>query len=408
MSVVSPRPFANPAADAAKLLARLGLFLLLIVIPVIGVVSRRAIFVLLPVGAALLFLSVLVGHSEDGLRRLRGALLSATGLTVLFLGFWCALSLIWTPFHLEAANRLVKGFGTALFVAVAIAFLPERTKISNLYLLPAGVVVAAVATFVLVFVGPASFRGPDTESSMMDRSVITLVLLVWPALGVLSLRERWAMAGALAIIVTIVAVAAWTPIALAAMAAGALTFSTSTSKPARAARQLAAIFAGFMLLAPLLPLGFALWPGPQGEAEGVTASLLVWGDLVRNEWARLITGHGLDMATRGVAVGFLPPETPNTILFEIWYDLGIIGAVASSILVACAFLAAGRASPGLAPFLLAGFVAVLSIMVLGLSTAQLWWVSLVSLEAIAFALVLRGQHRVKRPAAQTVDTPDSL
>ena len=123
----------------------------------------------------------------------------------------------------------------------------------------------------------------------------------------------------------------------------------------------------------------------------------------KGESLRLITGHGLDTATRGVIAGFLPAATPHGVLFQVWYELGIVGACTSAVLVARAFIAAGRTPGAIAPFLLAGLVCGLTLAISGLSTAQLWWVTLLSVVAIAFAAVAKGQYRTVRPAAHVVN-----
>ncbi len=61
----------------------------------------------------------------------------------MFLAFWSALSLIWTPFPGDAAARLGRTLLTAGIAMLAIVSLPERTKISNIYLLPIGVAITA-------------------------------------------------------------------------------------------------------------------------------------------------------------------------------------------------------------------------------------------------------------------------
>ncbi|MBI3275930.1 MAG: hypothetical protein HYZ60_08340, partial [Methylocystis sp.] len=58
---------------------------------------------------------------------------------------------------------------------------------------------------------------------------------------------------------------------------------------------------------------------------------------------------------------------------------------------------AGRTRPALAPFLLAGLATGFTISVLGPAAEQLWWLSLAGLDAIAFALVMKGQFRKRRP-----------
>lgn len=402
MNLSSSRAVEDPSSDAAQLLVRLGMAVLAIALPCGSVVSRQLIFSLLPVGGVLILIGVALAPSRRNYGQFRKAALSPIGLTILFLIGWSALSVVWTPFAAKAAEGFSRLLASALLTACVAVFLPDRTKTSNLYLLPIGTAAAALATFIVASIGPASSRGADLDGSTLGRAAVGLVIIVWPSLGALAIRERWASAGALAIAVALAAIAVWTPVALAALAVGALTFSFATVNPARVSRLLAGAFAAIFLAAPALPLVLA-FVLPGRAAGGWLAPMLVWADLIRGEGLRLITGHGLDTATRGVAAGFLPAGTPHGILFQVWYELGIVGACTWAALVARAFTAAGRTSGAIAPFLLAGLVCGLVIAISGLSTAQSWWVTEVWVVAIAFAAVAKGQYRTVRPAAHVVN-----
>lgn len=401
MSLSSPRALENPSSDAAQLLVRLGMALLAIGVPCGTVVFRQLIFSLLPVGGVLILIGVALVPSPRSLRQLRAALFSPTGLTAVFLIGWSALSLAWTPFAAKATVVFSRTLVTVLVGACVAAFLPDRTKTSNLYLLPIGTAAAALATFIVASFGSASLHGPDLDGSTLERAAVGLVVIVWPSLGALALRERWHSAVALAIAVALAAIVVWTPIALAAFVAGAFTFIFATMNPARVSRLLAGAFAAVFLVAPALPLLLAAVL-PARAANGLLAPMLVWADIIRGEGLRLVTGHGIDMATRGVAAGFLPAGTPHGILFQVWYELGVVGACTWAVLVARAFLAAGRTPGAIAPFLLAGLVCGLALAISGLSTAQSWWVAQVAVVAIAFAAVAKGQYRTVRPVAHVV------
>jgi hypothetical protein len=56
------------------------------------------------------------------------------------------------------------------------------------------------------------------------------------------------------------------------------------------------------------------------------------------------------------------------------------------------FMALGRAPGPTAPYLLAGFTAGLTVTVLGLGTAQVWWLTLVGLAVLAFAVTAKGRY----------------
>ena len=97
-----------PAEAAAKVLIRLGLAALFVALPCTGIFWRGAIYVLLPIGAAL----ILIGAMLDAPRQAAGGCatrsLSPVGGAALFLTFWACLSLLWTPFPEEAAGRFLK------------------------------------------------------------------------------------------------------------------------------------------------------------------------------------------------------------------------------------------------------------------------------------------------------------
>jgi len=219
----SPRPFDEPAQQAAGLLLRLGIALLAVGVPCGAVVSRRLIFSVMPVGAVLVLLAIALDPKRIQVERLRENLSSSMAITSFFVLGWIGLSLLWTPFTELAAERYVKSAGTLLLAALAAACLPQHIKTSNLYLLPVGLGAAALAVLaygVMTTPVPAQV----IENSTLDRAALSLTMLLWPALGALAVRDRWASAGALAVAVAVAVIAVWTPMALVALACGAITF----------------------------------------------------------------------------------------------------------------------------------------------------------------------------------------
>ena len=163
MNVRPSRPPEEPATDAAHLITRLAIALLLIVAPIASVGTRRAIYVLVPVGVALSLVAWLLEPGGRGPRQLRAALFSSTGLVLIFVVCWAALSLIWTPFGVGPSERFVKSVSTFVLAATAAALLPERTRTSNLYLLPIGVGAGAIAIVALALLRPVA-RGRAERS----------------------------------------------------------------------------------------------------------------------------------------------------------------------------------------------------------------------------------------------------
>jgi hypothetical protein len=388
---------ATAAADAAQLLIRLGLVILLVGLPLAGVVSHDAIYPLLPVGSGCVLCGVALSAPTSGWHHLQQALLTPLGVAAAFLALWAALSLLWTPFPGQAGEKLFKMAAPAVIAAMVAAFLPEKTRPFDLYLLPFGILATAAAALALVFLQPSwVFEDFGHDESLLERTVIALMVLVWPALGALALREHWIAAALLAIVVAFVALVDVARIALAAMGAGALVFALAMSTPRRVASILAIGSAATILLAPLLPLALAAGIGAASE---IPAPISVAKEIVVTQWPRLVTGHGLDLANVGRSFGFLPAATPRSLLFLLWYDLGLVGAVAAAVVAALAFTAAGKVASLLGPALLSCFVAVLVIAGFGIAVSQIWWVTLLGCVAIAFALVKKAVARTQRPDA---------
>lgn len=412
MALSSQRSAADPAVSAALLLIRVGLVVLAFAVPVSTVVWRRAIFTLLPVGLGLVIVAVTLLPRPPFLDRTKAALrtpMIAGGMVLLA---WSALSILWTPYPSDAIERIFKECGTVLLLVAAIVLLPERTRTSDLYLVPLGLACAAAATAASAIWGTGTLGAFQDADSTLERAALSLVVLVWPSLAALAVRDRWVSSTLLIAGVIVASMAAWTSIALVALAFGALVFAMATLSPRRVGIAAGVLVAVLVLCAPALPLIFD--PVVAGLADVIgdrlpaiteaSRSLHVWADLMISDKARLITGHGLDMATRARASGFLPSDTPRSILFEIWYELGIVGAIAFAALLAGSLIAAGRTSAIVAPFLLAELATGLTITIWGLDTTKVWWINIVAVAGIAFAIVIRGQYRTDRPSAVVAPT----
>ena len=128
-------------------------------------------------------------------------------------------------------------------------------------------------------------------------------------------------------------------------------------------------------------------------------SLESWRLVVMGEPARLITGHGFETALRGRFVGLLPPNAPSTLLFEVWYELGVIGALAAAVALATAAGRAGRDHPLLVPGIVGAFAAAFAFACLGVGTAQVWWFTALVVTVLVFVAAERGQFRTTRPKA---------
>lgn len=389
-------PTADPAANAAALLRRMGFATLMLALPLAALYARRAIVILVPLGIVLLVMATAIdGGGRPLAESLRRLTLSTTGLAACLVLAWCALSLIWTPFLAEASERLFNIAGTVLMAVAGYLALPERMRSANLYILPVGVAAAALAAMALALLG-----GDDEHAQNLDRGLTLLVMLLWPAMSWLRSRGRHLELVVLAVLVAIATLLGPFPLPLQALAAGAVLFAVAAASPKTGTLTVAGLMAVLLVFAPLLPL--ALHPLAAkllGSTDPITVSLDSWRLVVLNEPARLITGHGFETALRGRFVGLLPPNAPSTLLFEVWYELGLVGAFAGAVALFGAAKNAGRDHPLLVPGIVAAFATAFAFACLGIGTAQVWWFTGLAVTVLIFVATERGQFRTTRPKA---------
>ena len=396
MLSLTRQPIDDPAEGAARLLSRLGVFLLFVAAQLAPILALRTVYILLPIGAALLLLGASLTPGERRDHSLWEFAGSPVAVSALFLVLWAGLSLAWTPFGSGPAERFAKSAGTLALVAVVCFALPRRTKTSNLNLLPIGAGVAALTLIVIASQTHASKTVEDIlDVGVLARVGLGLALLVWPAMGALAVRDRWPWAGALGLATVAACYICAAPNALPALAVGALVFAGSFGRSRTAAAVLAVVCVAIIALAPILALvvHFLI----DGRGPGFLRPLDVWGRMVASDGVRALVGHGYGAAIFGFFGGYLDLNSPRSFVFQLWFDLGAIGVAAFALVVAGSFRLAGMMRPALAPFLLAGLATGLTICVMGPAAEQLWWFTLAGLDAIAYALVVKGQFRKRRP-----------
>ena len=114
---------------------------------------------------------------------------------------------------------------------------------------------------------------------------------------------------------------------------------------------------------------------------------------------RLLTGHGLDTALRSQLAGILPLGAPQSILFEIWYELGVLGALPVAFIVFTAVRSAAGSGEAIGPCLVGAVLNLFAFACLGLVGSQTWWLTLISVLSIAFSAVIHGRFGTRRPKA---------
>ncbi|KPF68109.1 hypothetical protein IP69_12000 [Bosea sp. AAP35] len=391
------QPTLDPATDAALLLRRIGFGTIALVLPIASLVSRRAAVVLVPIGVVLLIIAALIEEPGGFVTMLKRAVLSLPGMIVIGLVAWSVLSLVWSPYTASATEKAGN-----LVLAVVLGFcgnaaMPERMRASNLNLAALGTGIAGAFALGLIVI--TALRHTETDAGV-ERGVSVILIMAWPALAWLLSRERGLSAVALAAVVGLLALTRFEDGEAVAMICGAVAFGAVSANRRGASAIIATSIAGLIMIAPILP--FLLRPivslFPQGTGE-FAQMLAVWADVVSSAPIQLVTGHGLDTVLRGRLIGALPQTSPTTFLFEIWYELGLVGAVAASVSLYIAIRAAGRMPGALAAGGVAAFTTAFALSALGFATLQPWWLMTLTAVVLMFGAIARGQYRTDRPVA---------
>ena len=396
-----PSTAADPALDAAALLRRIGFFGLFVVLPIVAQVSRRATVVLSPIAVILLIIAAAIDGRQRPFREGLGRMLRAPAfLAGLLVVGWSALSLVWTPFLAPATERVANVIATIVLTLAGYLALPDRMRSANLYLLPLGIGAASVVAILIELFGDAMMQDNGDGEGALERGSILLALLGWPAIAWLRSRGRDLEALVIAMLVAGALLLAPGSTPLLALGLGAVVFGLTSYKASLGAALTAFAIAGLLAVAPLLPfaarpIGAAVFGASSSTVQSVTA----WRKVVSTEPIRLITGHGLESALRGRFIGMLPARAPTTMLFEFWYELGIVGAFAAAFALYAAIVRASRASPPLVPGAMAAFATAFTIGGIGVGLTAMWWLTSLAIAALVFVTIERGQFRSRRPKA---------
>ena len=401
---------ADPAAEAAALLRRVGFAPLVLVVPTAALVTRRGLVVLIPIGVFL----IVIAAAIDGAQRpvaatARAIARSPAGIAAGVAFLWCCLSLIWTPFPAQASERLLNIAATIAMAVAGYLALPDRMRSANLYLVPVGVVLAAAVGCAVAVFGVPVQRTPEVVAQNLDRGLTALALMVWPAAAWLNSRGRPFEALGVAALVGLATRLGPQGAPPIAFAAGALAYGLTAAAGRRGVAAVAWAGAGLLALAPLIPFAMRPLAGLVLETgHSIPRTLRIWRSIVAGEPERLITGHGFETALRGRLEGLLPVNAPNTILFELWYELGVVGALAAAVALFAAVSASGRNSPSVVPGMTAAFATAFAFAWLGVGTAQMWWFTALALVVLVFVAIERGQFRTTRPKARALRPADGL
>lgn len=400
MNEGASRRMQDPTADSALLLQRIGFFTLGIALPVSAMLSRRAAVVLVPIGVALIVIAGLLLDPDRFVRTLKRRLLSTPVLLLLLFVVWTGLSTIWGARGAQASERIVNlGLAVVLGVIGTIA-LSERTRAANLYAVSVGIGVAAALALGTEF-SPVMLASAEDEGVLRTRGLAFALILSAPMCGWLLLRGRTQAAFAIIALVTAAILAVGSPELIFATSIAVAVFTLVLFKGGKGVVLVAWCAFALILLSPLAAMVGPRLLEPWIGAESV-ASLRYWADAIHASPAKIITGHGFGTVLAQVRAGTMPGETPVSVLFEIWHELGLVGAVTFSVVVLIAIRAVLPLPTMIQAGAVAAFIAALVLGVLGLANFRAWWLMTFTACIVLTTAIARGQARSDRPLARFV------
>lgn len=387
-------PSVDPAAGASAMLLRLGFAIFALVMPSATLMSRWVIVVLVPIGAVLLILSALM--KDDPARIWRGAARAVegfAGISAILLALWALLSLVWTPAPNEASEKLFKTIGIVALGLLAVVSLPRRMRATNLHFITIGVGIGALLILAAAISGMVGSRFLNVPAATPGRVAVLLSVMVWLGAGWMLIKDRPAFAAGLVVLVSLAVALSPAKDALVPLILAVIVVGWAWNRPERVGRLLGALAAFFILAAPLVSGIATMLP-----ADWV-GGLAAWWEIMRAEPLRFLTGHGFDAASLARTSGLIPLHARVSLVSDVWFDLGFLGAVLTAIIAWSAFKAAGELGLELAPVALGALVAALAFALLERGATQTWWLNGMTVATIVLVSLDRGRYRTVRPRA---------
>lgn len=401
---------SDPAANAASMLLRLGFAIFALVIPCATLMSRWVIVVLVPIGAVLIILSALIRPDSSILwSQARDRAAGPAGVLALLLCLWALASLAWTPFPVDAAEKLAKALGVIVLGFLAVSALPGRMRASNLHLITIG---SAIGALLILVASLSELAGQPLlrfNAGTPGRVAVLLTVFVWVGAAWMLIKDRHWLAVGLVFLVFAAISLGETKSAIAPLIIGVLVIGMSWSAPQRVGASIGVALAILVMFAPVCA---GILKSMSGHLPTEISAPLVgvgrWWDIAAADPLRMITGRGFDAATVARAAQIIPQDAHVGLVLDIWFDLGLLGALALAGLLYFSFASAARFGLELAPSAMAALASATSFAILERGATQTWWLNGMAVFAIILMSVVRGQYRTVRPRAlfkNAADTP---
>jgi O-antigen ligase len=370
---------------------------------VIWVANRAAPLALVLAALALVGGSAMDGRLLQDIARLRQALFSRAGLSVLAFLIFALVSVSWSHLPLRSLRifgellvPLVAGFIVAMLWPRLLTAMADRQQ---LLLLVAGALILGCILIMVELNTNMALRirlGMKPQNYIFNPVLISYLLLGFPVLdGLWRLQDRWSRVVAAVLAVTLAAaiISAESGAAVFGLIIGVAAWLMARILPRLMLATLAAGFLASLVLAPVMGeiLDKALPPSAHEGLKNAHSRdrvdiWLSFGEAVR---ARPLTGAGFGTSavydSHPVAAEVSVPRRtllgvghPHSLPLQIWAEMGVIGAVLAGlcglgVVAALAHIPENRRAAPLAMVATA-----LAIATVGHGAWQAWWIAAIA------------------------------
>lgn len=379
-------PLFSTAPPLARGLSVAASLILCVLLPVAMVLANKSAPVALSLGCILSNASALAaGRGRELGRRYLATLCTGSGLLLCGFLLWSALSLVWTisvPMTLrglwETLPEILFGWGLA-------AAWPIVARRADLRWLAPGIVAAAllIAFEAGTHLPLHKLVGARAVAPDLKRSSIPPLLLLWPAVSLLSPARHWRMVLLLAVFAEVGSVLSHSSASVVAVLLGLAAYLLARWWPQASVGVFATVIVLALAIAPWTGtvMNRAVSPSIERllEEQHAKERIAIWTAFEQHVWERTWLGHGFDASFRiGDAAG-TPAERPgdsvihaihpHNQLLQVWIDFGLMGAV--GVLAGLAWLT-GRLRSLSTPDLAARIAFLASAAMMGLVGVQAW------------------------------------
>jgi exopolysaccharide production protein ExoQ len=332
---------------------------------------------------------------------------------------FAAISATWSVDPRASVERAMKLAAMTVMGLALWWFLPPVTRPPHRMLAIWAIGLAAVVSAVeLSGDGVLRQQFYSRNPSDMNRTVVTLSLLMWPALALMEGAKRPIVSLVLAVAVAAAVFMTQSVSAQLGLLVAVAAFLIALASTRIAVPLLAASSAAAFLLLPFLirwtfgPLHGALQAIPVRTEPEIR--LEIWDLFAGAIFEKPILGWGLE-STRffgerdlsHVAPGFVWESHgwhhPHNLVIQVWVELGAIGAVLFTAAITLACLAIRRLPEARRPHVCAFFAGAFSIAVVSHGAWQTWWLALLAAGIVMFVL----EDRIGAETARGNGTPTS-